>query len=231
MLQKNLAIITARANSKRIPGKNTKNFLGRPIIHYVIEAAIGSQLFTEVMVSTDCKKIAKVALSAGAKVPFIRSSENSNDHSSTANVILEVIAYYKETGSHFDNICCLYPTAALLSSTTMKKSYEQFLLSRADTLVPVCLYSHPIQRAFRIKNQTLKPSNPEYTQTRTQDLEEHYHDVGMFYWGTEKYLSKSGNFFSENSSPYILQENEAQDIDNPDDWELAELKYAILFHK
>lgn len=225
----NLCVIPARAGSKRIPKKNIKDFLGKPIIAYSIEAALKSDLFDEVMVSTDDPKIKKIAIKYGAKVPFIRSKKNSDDYASTYDVLEEVLNQYKKNQIKFDYICCLYACAPFVTSIKLIEGLNVLKSNNFDTVFPVMSFGFPIQRAL-IKDKKNKVSfmNPEYSLTRSQDLEESYHDTGQFYWLNSSVLLSNKKLISNNSGCIIISEIEGQDIDNPSDWHLAEIKYEIL---
>ena len=223
-----LAIITARSGSKRIPNKNIKDFLGKPIISYPISVALNCKIFDEVMVSTDCNKIADISKSFGAKIPFLRSKKNSDDFSTTSDVIEEVILEYKKINIEFDSICCIYPTAVFLNENTIKNAFNQFVNGNYDSLIPIVKYSHPIQRALRINNNLINFIYPEFINTRSQDLELSYHDCGQFYLlKTHKFLENK-KIFTTNSSFLEIPENQVQDIDNIEDWHIAELKFKNL---
>ena len=222
-----IAIITARGGSKRIPRKNVKLFCGKPIITYSIEAALQSGLFEEVMVSTEDEEIARIAGEAGAQVPFMRSSESAGDYASTDDVLLEVLAAYKERGREFDSFCCLYPTAPFVTAEKLKTAMG--LLDKADSVMPVVPFSFPPQRCMVLNGEgELRMKWPEHAKTRSQDLEPYYHDCGQFY------CCKTAPFLEYKTTdlphmvPMIMSELEVQDIDNPDDWEIAELKYQKM---
>lgn len=226
-----IAIITARGGSKRIPRKNVKPFLGKPILLYSIEAALQSGVFEEVMVSTDDEEIAEIAKSAGANVPFFRSSETANDYATTADVILEVLRCYQEMGRKFDQICCIYPTAPFLTSEILKSAMESLETSGADTVMPVVRFSFPPQRCLVEKDGKLVPKWPEYMSARSQDLEPYYHDCGQFYClRTESFLQQK-KVVMDKTVPYFQEEMRVQDIDTLEDWEIAEVKYKTLFRK
>ncbi len=229
MSTKNLAIITARGGSKRIPRKNIKPFCGKPILCYSIEAALSSGVFDEVMVSTDDEEIAQVAKKAGAKVPFFRSAETADDYASTDDVIMEVIKAYQQIGQHFDSFCCIYPTAPFLSSERLRSAME--LLKEADSVMPVVPFSYPPQRGLIVNDAGfVERQFPEYATARSQDLPKIYHDCGQFYaCRTDAFLA-AGTTDVERLLPLVLTELEVQDIDTMEDWELAELKYRML-HK
>ena len=178
---KTVAIITARGGSKRIPRKNIKPFLGKPILVYSIEAAIESGIFDIVMVSTDDEEIAEISKKYGAEVPFLRSAQTSNDYATTNDVIIEVLEEYSKMGQHFDMACCIYPTAPFVTATKLQDAVETLKASDADTLIPVVSFSYPPQRAMIVKNERLVFEYPEYIDSRSQDLEPHYHDIGQFY--------------------------------------------------
>lgn len=227
----NLAIITARGGSKRIPRKNIKEFCGKPIIYYSIKAALESGIFSEVMVSTDDQEIASYALQCGAKVPFMRSDMMSNDYATTAEVLLEVLAEYKMRGQEFDVACCLYPTAPFITTEKLKISYKKLLEKQADSILPVVRFSFPPQRAFVIENSKLCYKWPENRNTRSQDLEPFFHDSGQFYMFRVPRFLETKSLIMENTIHHEVSELEVQDIDNMADWKLAEIKYQILKSK
>ena len=225
-----VCIITARGGSKRIPKKNIKEFCGKPIIAYSIEAALESGLFDEVMVSTDSEEIAEVAKRFGAKVPFMRSEETSNDFATTRDVLLEVLSEYEKRGRTFDTMVCVYPTAPFISAKRLVEANEVFEKKAANRLVPVVRFSFPPQRGYVIEEDELKFKWPEYMSARSQDLEPFYHDAGQFYfYRVSDYLEKDGMQSSKVVS-LELSDMEVQDIDNEDDWKIAEFKYSY-FHK
>lgn len=226
-----LALITARGGSKRIPRKNIKNFLGSPIIKYSIDAALKAGCFTEVMVSTDDEEIAALAISLGAKVPFMRSNENSNDFATTAEVITEVLEMYKKAGQHFDYACCIYPTAPFVTDFKLQQAYKMLIEKNAETVVPVVSFGFPILRSLKIENGLIKMNWPEYISTRSQDLPIAYHDCGQFYFIQTDLFLKNKKLFSENSVGYEMPESEVQDIDTEEDWKVAEIKYTFLIEK
>ncbi len=225
---KNIAIIPARGGSKRIPRKNIKDFFGKPIIAYSIEAAIKSGVFDEIMVSTDDVEIAEIAKKYGAKVPFFRSLELSNDMAMTAPVLINALEEYKKIGQEFDYGCCIYPCAPFIDSNKLKSGLETMLNKKATSAIPVVKYSYPIQRALTIKDGTLSMILPENMNVRSQDLEPTYHDVGQYYWFEIESFIKNPVLFSKNTVAIITPESEVQDIDTEDDWEIAEMKYKIL---
>ena len=226
---RNIAIIPARGGSKRIPRKNIKAFCGKPIIAYSIEAALKSDLFDEVMVSTDDEEIAEVAIKYGAKVPFFRSSDNSNDYATLVDVLLEVINQYGVAGIEIENICCILPTAPLISSKRIIESFDLMKDKKYASIFPVLEYSYPIQRSL-IKNSDglIRMAWPENSSVRSQDLEKHYHDSGQFYWIKQKSLLSEKTVFTKNTGVVELSQLEVQDIDTLDDWKMAEIKYRII---
>ena len=224
----NLCIIPARGGSKRIPRKNIKLFLGKPIIAYSIKAAIQSGLFDEVMVSTDDKEIADIAKKYGAKVPFMRSEKNSDNFATTFDVIEEVISAYRKENIEFDNACCIYPCAPFAKSEKLEEAYGEFRKNKRDVVFPVIPYSFPIQRAIRINSNKVKIINVEFLNTRSQDLEQSYHDAGQFYFFNIQKVLENKSLLTGNTGAIIISEMEGQDIDNEIDWKLAELKYELL---
>ena len=227
MKEKILAIITARGGSKRIPRKNIKEFCGKPIIAYSIEAALQSGIFDEVMVSTEDEEIKEIALRSGAQVPFMRSEATSNDVASTYEVLLEVIKEYQKLGQTFDYVCCIYPTAPFITAAKLQESLNKLKETNADTVLPVVAFSFPPQRCFIINNGNAEFKWPENRLVRSQDLEKWYHDCGQYYFvRTDRFL-ETHNLIMEHTVPIIVDEMEVQDIDNYEDWELAELKYKM----
>lgn len=228
MLPKRIAIITARGGSKRIPRKNIRSFHGKPIIQYPISAAESSGCFQKIMVSTDDEEIAKIAASAGAEVPFLRSVNNSSDHATTADVLIEVLTQYAERGELFDHACCIYPTAAFLTPDLLRQAFDILIDSNALSVLPIIKFSFPIQRAFKMSEGLISFMQPEHALTRSQDLEPAFHDAGQFYFfDVGRFLSK-GKLVDHSSRGLLIPELAAQDIDNEEDWKLAELKWQLL---
>lgn len=228
MNYKNIAIIPARGGSKRIPGKNIKPFLGKPIIAYSIEVALKSNLFTEVMVSTDDEQIATIASKYGASVPFLRSEATSNDFATLGDVVEEVLLVYEKQGKFFDNLCCILATAPFINEELLNEAFQLMIKHHYDSVFPVVRYSYPIQRALRMQNGKISMFYPENFLKRSQDLEPAYHDSGQFYWMKVEEFKKQKRFFARNSGAIILSETEVQDIDSEEDWKLAEWKYQWL---
>ncbi len=222
---KNLAIIPARGGSKRIPRKNVKSFLGKPIILYSIEAVLATGLFDEVMVSTDDAEIADVARHYGAEVPFMRSADTANDFATTADVLKEVLGKYKALGKEFDCFCCCYATAPMVQSDDIIKAYNRLISSNFTVLYPVVQFSYPIWRCLDMtEDGALKRHWQEYENSRSQDLPKEYHDTGTFYWyKTKEWMS--GNIVVGGIE---VDETAIQDIDTETDWKLAEMKYKLL---
>ena len=224
----NIAIIPARGGSKRIPGKNIKDFSGKPIIAYSIETALQSGLFEEVMVSTDDEKIAEVAKHYGAVVPFMRSAKNSNDFATTLDVIKEVIAKYAQEGRSFEYGCCIYPAAPFVTPTILQTAFNKLEKEKFDCVFPVVKYGHPIWRSLKIEADKATMWWPENVNKRSQDLPAAYHDAGLFYWFDTKVIEARESLFTQNTGAIIVDELSVQDIDNPEDWKLAEFKYAYM---
>ena len=223
----NICIIPARGGSKRIPRKNIKEFLGKPIMTYSIQAALDSRLFDEVMVSTDDEEIANIAKKYGANVPFMRSSENSNDFATTFDVIKEVINYYKDQSVEFENLCCLYSCAPFVNPRLLLSAYNQLNEEKYDTVFPIVPFSFPIQRALRVNQGKVSMILEDNLNIRSQDLEKSFHDAGQFYWCNTKRLLSSKKLITPNSGGIEISELDAQDIDTQTDWDLAELKFQL----
>jgi N-acylneuraminate cytidylyltransferase len=226
----NIAIIPARGGSKRIPHKNIKDFCGKPIIAWSIEAAQNSKLFDRIIVSSDDPDIIQVAQAAGAEVPFLRPPELSDDHTPTIPVIRHAIEWVQENGSTPIFVCCLYPTAPFVTLSALTKSFTALKTSaETDFVISATEYPFPIERSLRIlPNGQLRMNHPEHAMTRSQDLPSNYHDAGQFYWGRASSYLKENSFFTNNSKLHILKTSEVQDIDTPDDWERAELMFHSL---
>ncbi|MCQ2058844.1 MAG: pseudaminic acid cytidylyltransferase [Bacteroidaceae bacterium] len=222
---KNLAIIPARGGSKRIPRKNVKPFLGKPMLAYSIEAALATGLFDEVMVSTDDEEIAEVARQYGAKVPFMRSAVTASDYATTADVLKEVLGNYRELGYEFDNFCCIYATAPMVQPKDITSAFNRLVSSKFSVVYPVVQFSYPIWRCLDLEEDgTMKRHWPEFENSRSQDLPKEYHDTGTFYWyKTKEWLA--GNL---TIGGIEVDETTIQDIDTETDWKLAEMKYKLL---
>lgn len=223
-----LAIITARGGSKRIPRKNIKDFCGKPIMAYSVEAAVNSGAFDTVMISTEDEEIASIGQKYGAEVPFYRSEETASDFATTTDVLMEVLDEYEKRGMHFDIACCIYPTAPFVTAKRLKEAVDTLSSSDADTLIPVVSFSYPPQRAMVIEDGILTFKYPENLSVRSQDLEKHYHDAGQFYVFRTDAFKKNRNLMVGNILPLVLGEMEVQDIDTEEDWQMAELKYSMI---
>lgn len=224
---KAICIIPARGGSKRIPRKNIKNFLGKPIIAYSIEAALASGIFDEVMVSTDDEEIAEVARRYGAAVPFMRSAHTASDFATTADVINEVLDTYSTQGKEFDTVCCIYATAPFVTPARLREAMEILDDGEFDSAFTCTAFSYPVLRGLVIDDRgRIAMKWPQYGSCRSQDLEKFYHDAGQFYFATMD-AYRTGGFWGKNTAPIVLSELEVQDLDTPTDWSLAELKYRL----
>ena len=222
----NLAIIPARGGSKRIPGKNSKLFAGKPIIAYSIEAALESAEFSKVIVSTDSQEVADIAISYGADVPFFRPESLSGDHVGTGPVTKHAIEYCTQHFFEPTFCCCIYATAPFLSADFLKLGIKELFEQKdKDFAFSVSSFPFPVQRALKQSADGVMPMYPEFIGRRSQDLEEAYHDAGQFYWGRTAAHLQNKPMFSEHSIPIILPRHLVQDIDTPEDWILAELMY------
>lgn len=226
-----IAVITARGGSKRIPHKNIKSFCGKPIIAYSIDAALRSGLFDEVMVSTDDMDIADVSRHYGAQVPFMRSSQTSDDFATTADVLTEVLEVYAKSGRDFDAVCCIYPTAPFVTPQKLNEA-KQLFDGGCDSVLSAVRFSFPPQRGFVVCGGRLSWWFPECANVRSQDLEPVFHDAGQFYFVRSKVIIEERSLIGACSLPYEVTEDEAQDIDTPSDWKIAEMKFErMLAHE
>jgi len=224
-----LAIIPARGGSKRIPRKNIKPFAGKPMIAWSIEAALASGCFDRIIVSTDDAEIADVALAHGAEVPFMRPSELSDDHTGTIPVVAHALGWMCQQVCPVDFACCLYATAPFVQAKDLRQGLDVLQCSGAQYAFSVTSYAFPIQRAIRIRaDDRVEMLNPEQFNTRSQDLEEVFHDAGQFYWGLSNAWLNHLPIFSQDSVPVRLPREMVQDIDNSEDWKVAELKFKLM---
>lgn len=223
-----VAIIPARGGSKRIPKKNIKDFCTKPLIAYSIQAAQESELFEKIIVSTDDEKIAEIVRGYGAKTPFVRPKELGDDFTGTGPVVQHALDFLKDQGEDFDFACTIYATAPFLSAEVLIKSFEKLENSDAKRCFSATTMAYPMQRSFKInENGRCEMFFPEHFNTRSQDLEEAYHDAGQFYWDN-LHIKSDKNTFDTDSIPFVLPRYLVQDIDTPEDWEMAELMYKVL---
>lgn len=219
----NIAVIPARGGSKRIPRKNVKKFCGKPIIAWSIEAALQSELFDRVIVSTDDGEIAEVAADWGAEVPFMRPAALADDHTGTVPVIRHATDDCLRQGVAVDRVCCLYATAPFITPEDLRRGLDILMTTGSDYAFSVTGYPFPIQRAIRLTPQgRVEMLHPEEFNTRSQDLEEAFHDAGQFYWGQVKAWLEETPIFSPRASAVLLPRYRVQDIDTPEDWLRAE---------
>mgnify|MGYP001252005299 CR=1 FL=1 len=224
----NICIIPARGGSKRIPRKNIREFNGKPIIAYSIEVALGCDFIDKVIVSTDDKEISEVAIKYGASVPFVRPRELSDDFTATNPVVMHAVDWMESNGYEIESVCCLYATAPLLSSNLLTSSYKKFIKNKADFCFSVTSFPFPIQRAVKVVNDRVVLFYPEYYYSRSQDLEDAFHDAGQFYWGNKQSFMVSNPLLLDNVVSYVLPRYLVQDIDTLEDWKMAELMYQVL---
>ena len=225
----NVAIIPARGGSKRIPRKNIKPFCGKPMIAWSIEAALQSACFDRVIVSTDDAEIAEVARQCGATVPFMRPAELSDDFTGTIPVIRHAIEWCILHEQSVEHACCVYATAPFVSAADLRRGLGMLQGNECDYAFSVTSYAFPIQRALRLTEQgRVAMFNPEHFNTRSQDLEEAYHDAGQFYWGRAEAWLHGKMIFSPDSLPVLLPRHRVQDIDTPEDWHRAEWLFNAM---
>lgn len=232
MKKSTIAIITARGGSKRIPKKNIKLFNDKPVIAYSIEAALLSGLFDEVMVSTDDEEIAKISKQYGAIIPFLRSSKTSDDYATSADVLKEVLqSYHQQQTRSFEYACCIYPTAPFVTASKLIDAFQRLKQTGADSILPVTRFSFPIWRSFKMEEGRVSYNWPEFAPKRSQDLPPSFHDCGQFYFFKTSVFLETGKIITENTIGLEVPESEVQDIDNEEDWKIAEIKYNFLCQK
>lgn len=225
---RNVAIIPARGGSKRIPRKNVRPFLGKPIIAYSIEVAQQSGLFDEIMVSTDDDEIKDVAIRFGATIPFKRSRENADDQASTTDVLMEVLNEYEIRDKVFDYVCCIYPTAPMIQLELLEEGFKK-LQEEYEGSLPVVEFEYPVWRGLYLKNDGIRMIWPENKDKRSQDLPRVYHDAGQWYWFKPDVIKKKGHLLSENMAGISVNPLYVQDIDDEVHWKLAEMKYRAFW--
>lgn len=224
-----LAVIPARGGSKRIPRKNIKIFCGKPMIAWSIEAALQSGCFDQVIVSTDDAEIAEVSRQYGASMPFVRPADLSDDHTGTAAVIAHAVNWFKQQGQAPEQVCCLYATAPFVRAEDIQRGLHILEAATSDYAFSVTSYAFPIQRAIRITERgRVEMFSPEYFNTRSQDLEEAYHDAGQFYWGRASAWLAGKMIFGPDSAPVLLPRHRVQDIDTAEDWLRAEWLFKAM---
>lgn len=229
----NVAIIPARGGSKRIPRKNVRDFRGKPVIAWSIEAAKASGCFDRIVVSTDDDEVAAVAARFGAEVPFRRPAELATDQAATLPVIAHAVDWLAANGPAPDAACCIYATAPLLSAEDLRRGLA--LLRQAgpdvDYVFTCAHFERAPQRALtRDAAGQVKMLQPEHEYTRSQDLPETFHDAGQFYWGTGAAWRDRRAIYGK-ALPLLIPRERVQDIDTPEDWARAELLHAMLTEK
>lgn len=224
-----IAIIPARGGSKRIPRKNIKNFHGKPLIAYSIEAAKESGCFDKIVVSTDDSEIAEVAKQYGAEVPFIRPNDIADDYATTMDVIQHAIEYLISQEIHPEFVCCIYATAPFILVDDILQGLTTLSESGAEYVFSATSFPFPIQRAIKLtEGNAVKMFFDDFAETRSQDLVEAFHDAGQFYWGKTSAFFEGKAIFAEHSKAIVLPRKRVQDIDTPEDWELAEALYSVV---
>ncbi|TMP59514.1 pseudaminic acid cytidylyltransferase [Pseudoalteromonas sp. S1610] len=225
----NIAVIPARGGSKRIPRKNVKEFHGKPMIAYSINAALNSGCFDRVIVSTDDAEIAEVAIKYGAEVPFMRPANIADDYATTLDVIKHAIEFTEQQAWGIKNVCCIYATAPFLTPEFIQKGLKELTENAIDYAFSATSFPFPIQRAIKLNSeQYVEMFQPEHLNTRSQDLEEAYHDAGQFYWGTANAFIAGKPILGTSSKAVLLPRKRVQDIDTPEDWELAEALFRAI---
>jgi pseudaminic acid cytidylyltransferase len=223
----NLAVIPARGGSKRIPRKNIREFAGKPLIAHSIVAALESGLFDHVVVSTDDVEIAQVSIRYGAAVPFVRPAELSDDYATTDDVVLHALIECQKTLGPVDIACCIYPTIPFLLRTDLQDAFDLLIGHETTSVFPIVEYDFPVEQAFALDGQRVRPVCPAKLTARSQDLQRFYHDAGLFYWLRVDRFLHGRRLFAEDSLVIVLPSERCQDINTEADWRRAELKYRL----
>jgi len=223
-----IAIITARGGSQRIPRKGVRDFCGKPMIAWPIEAAKASGLFDRIVVSTDDAEIAQVARDWGADVPFMRPAELASDHAPTDAVVRHAVTELVRIHGGFEHGCCIYPASPLLAARDLRAGLDLMLQHEAASAFPVVRYDFPIEQALRLEGARPHARWPESLAQRSQDLPDHYHDAGMFYWFDTRRFMANPQLMGPDAVAFAISPERCQDINTPDDWARAETKFRVL---
>lgn len=224
-----LAVIPARGGSKRIPRKNVRAFRGKPIVAWSIEAALASGCFDRVIVSTDDESIAAIARGCGAETPFVRPADLADDHTGTNAVVRHAVQWCRDAGEQISAACCIYATAPFVTPEALREGLEQLEACDADFAFSVTTFPFPVQRALlRSSSGAMRPMFPQHIASRSQDLEEAYHDAGQFYWGRAAAFLEERSLYGEKSIGIMLPRYRVQDIDTEEDWRRAELLHELI---
>lgn len=224
-----IAVIPARGGSKRIPRKNIKDFCGKPMMVWSIEAAKNSGLFDRVIVTTDDAEIAEVAKQWGAEVPFMRPAELSNDHAGTTEVIAHATQCALDQGFDVDAVCCIYATAPFVQIDDLKRGLAALESGDWAYAFTVTDFAAPIFRSFKQTPEGgIEMFYPEHFLTRSQDLPTALHDAGQFYWGRPSAWIEGKRVFDRASIPVVIPRWRVQDIDTMEDWLRAELMFRAF---
>ena len=227
-----VAVIPARGGSKRIPRKNIRPFCGKPMLAWSVSAAHASGVFERIIVSTDDDEIAAVAMAAGAEAPFRRAAHLSDDHATTADVIRDALVWLQQNGSPVSECCCIYPTAPMLQPGDLVQARNLLQAGGKSYVFSAASFRYPVQRAlYRTETGGVAMFQPEHRLTRSQDLVPAFHDAGMFYYGLASAWLSGQPIFSEHAAPLLLPLTRVQDIDTEEDWQFAELLFAIQHGK
>ena len=220
---KNLAIIPARSGSKGLKDKNIKLLNGKPLMAYTIEAAIQSKMFDEVMVSTDSEEYADIAKKYGAKVPFMRSSELSNDTASSWDLVRDVLHKYKKDGKEFDTVALLQPTSPLRTAEDIIEGYKIINEKNANAIVAVCEVEHSPLWCNTLPDDLSmeKFIRPEILGLPRQSIPKYYRINGAIYIVKTEYFNKTKNIYSEKSFAFIMKKENSVDIDDEFDYFIA----------
>jgi N-acylneuraminate cytidylyltransferase len=224
-----LAVIPARGGSKRIPKKNIRDFCGRPVIEYSIEAAIQTKLFDRILVSTDDDEIRRIALNAGVEVPFLRPSNLSDDYSGTNDVVKHAIEWFRDKGTPVEYACCLYATAPFIRADDVCAGFSMLQKSGKSFAFSVTTFDFPVQRSVRLTpDGAIAAMQPDFINARSQDLEPAFHDAAQFYWGKAEAFVLNMDMYAETAAGVVLPRHRVQDIDTNEDWIRAELMFRAL---
>ncbi len=224
----NLCVIPARSGSIRIKNKNIKTLKNKPLIYYCIKAAIKSKKFDKIIVSTNSKKIKKIAIKYGAEVPFLRSDKLSNNNAKIIDVIANAINFFSNENIIYKNVCCIYPTAIFLDEKIIISSYKKFIKDKKNYLISTLEFPSFIEKGFKINKGKIEILNKKYKNKNSNILSPSYYDAGQFLWGKSTAFKEKKDIFSKNSSIYLLDSPKYLDLNTMEDWKKI-LNYSKIF--
>ena len=227
-----LCIVLARGGSKRVPRKNIRRLMGKPLIAWPVLAAKKSELFSRIIISTDDDEIAQAAVAEGAERPFVRPADLADDFTPTQAVLGHALGELARHGPLPELFCYVYGTSFLLTQALLLNARQACYDGSIDGVITLTAYSHPVERAYVLDEKGMAAMrHPEFLQCRTQDIAPSYHDTGLMYWlRTQAFFDlQAGKIPGWRRKAVIVPRIFAVDIDTEEDWELAEIAARRLW--